>query len=1181
MLLRSLEIFGFKSFAERTKFVFDQGITGIVGPNGCGKSNIVDAIRWVLGEQKTRNLRSDKMENVIFNGTTGKRKSHLAEVSLTFENTKNILPTEYTTVSITRKLYRSGESEYLINGVGCRLKDIQNLFLDTGIGSDSYAIIELKMVDEILTNKDNERRKFFEEAAGISKYKTRKKQTLKRLQDTDGDLERVEDLLFEIEKNLKSLERQARRTQKYFELKEEYKITSSQYAYLLSANIRERQQQSHYIQQTLTEKHTHIQSTFAIQEARLQELKKQLLDQEKSLSLAQSDMNNHIKHIQEVETQKSIKNERLKYLQQREIAIHNQLVSEREQVQEYEHSLKTAQQSYEQIQAHLQDQQKEVDQLSEELVIQHERLDIQKEDTSSAQSNYRELEQEIQSLTRNQDVLSVQMDSLTRELERATEDQSHQHEDLGAFSVKSEELSQEVNTLKGEVDQIESLKLQQTEAISATEKEISQLKDQIYKTNRLLDARQNEYNLTKDLVENLEGFPESVKFLKKNARWIREAPLVSDILNCPEKYKVAMENYLDSFLSYYVVPTRKDAVLSVHMLAEASKGRANFFILEELNEYKIRNPLLFTQAKAALDIVEVEDSYKRLAAYLLDRVYFVPNESDLPEELPDELVFLTHSGSLTRKKFIVSGGSLGLFEGRRLGRAGNLEKLEKEIASFDQKLIQQKDQLDQLLAQLERVKQPKYQQQLSQAQGQLNQKERDLSVIQSKENEYKAFLERVGKRKAELEGERNKLEISLNELIPQLAIKREELLRQATLSEQQKTLEQEIQQQVNTLTAQFNQAKIQLVQLQNQHDNILRDIQEKNNNIHRINKNHTQLKEEISRVRSDVEALASSNSHDDETVMELYEQKKEKEQHTDLLEQKVGMIKSGIIQVENKLSALRKEREEITQQQQDLSEKTTEIRLELHSLKERMSVEFQIDIEELDAETLFQDANGQHDMAKMEEDVQKKRQKIQTYGEINPMAIEAYNEMKERYDFMESQRQDLLEAKNSLLDTIQEIDDTAKERFNETFGLVRENFLNVFRSLFSENDTCDLILMNPEDPLESEISIIARPKGKRPLTISQLSGGEKTLTAVALLFSIYLIKPAPFCIFDEVDAPLDDANIDKFNNIIRDFSEYSQFIIVTHNKRTMAATNVIYGVTMENMGVSRVIPVNLETLNLN
>jgi len=1181
MLLTSLEIYGFKSFAERTKFAFDQGITGIVGPNGCGKSNIVDSIRWVLGEQKTRNLRSDKMENVIFNGTDGKRKSHFAEVSLTFENTKNILPTEYTTVTITRKLYRSGDSEYLINGVGCRLKDIQNLFMDTGIGSDSYAIIELKMVDEILTNKDNERRKFFEEAAGISKYKTRKKQTLKRLQDTDADLERVEDLLFEIEKNLKSLEKQARRTQKYFELKESYKHISSQYAYLLTVNIHERQNQIKYLQQSLIDQHTQLQSEYAQKEARLQELKRMLLDQEKQLSVAQAALNAHIKHIQEVETQKSIKNERLKYLQQRQIAIQEQLTRDSGQLDEALEARDNLATQFEQVALQIKQQDQTVAQLEDQVAAQEDQLQQHEHTLRETQDQLHQIEADIQSFVREQEITQVQIDSLTKELQRAQEDQSHRSVDLGQFASKTHQLTEEVNTLTQQADEIQHLKHTQTRAIEDTEQAIATLKEQIYKTNRTLDAKQNEYNLTKDLVENLEGFPESVKFLKKNARWIREAPLVSDVLNCPEKYKVALENFLESYLSYYVVSSRKDAIRSVHMLAEASKGRANFFILEELEAYQAQTPLLFTQAQAALDVIEVEDTYKKLGAYLLDQVYFVPHETDLPDEIPSQTVFLTFSGNITRKRFVVSGGSLGLFEGRRLGRAGNLEKLEKELGQLNKKLTEQRTTLDTHLAQLEKLKQPQYQEQLSQTHQILNEKKRDLSVIQSREQEYKDFLDRVGQRAASLEAEREKLVSLVEEITPQLNISRESQQQAAVKHEQQKALTQEIRIQLNASKAAFNQAQIEQVKQRGSFDTLQRDRQQKIDQIERIQLTGKQLKEEMTQVRSDIEALVQSNNMDDEAVIELYERKKQKEEYTDTLEHQVGMTKSSIQQVDNALAGLRKKREHIAEQQSELTEQATEVRMEIHSLKERMSVEFQVELEQLDEAALFDKPVDTYDVELLEEKVVKLRQRVQTYGEINPMAIEAYNEMQERFDFMNTQRTDLLEAKQSLLDTISEIDETAKARFSETFERVRDNFHKVFRSLFTENDTCDLILIDPENPLESDISIIARPKGKRPLTISQLSGGEKTLTAVALLFSIYLIKPAPFCVFDEVDAPLDDANIDKFNNIIRDFSQSSQFIIVTHNKRTMAATNVMYGVTMENRGVSRVLPVDLESLQLN
>jgi chromosome segregation protein len=376
----------------------------------------------------------------------------------------------------------------------------------------------------------------------------------------------------------------------------------------------------------------------------------------------------------------------------------------------------------------------------------------------------------------------------------------------------------------------------------------------------------------------------------------------------------------------------------------------------------------------------------------------------------------------------------------------------------------------------------------------------------------------------------------------------------------------------------FNQAHIQLIHLRNQHENIEREAELKNQQIERFTENRSRLQQELLKVQTDIDELINSNLQDDEQVVRLYAQKKEMEARVGRLEQKVGMTRNSIRQVEEAGAEVRNRREEIKDKQAELKEQATEVRIETNALRERMSVEFQVEVSELSAEALFDKPVEKYDPAEVEEQLLKLRQRVQGYGEINPMAVEAYQEMKERYDFMVGQKNDLLDAKQSLLQTIEEIDQTAKEKFIETFVQVREHFQQVFRSLFSEDDKCDLLLLDEDNPLESDISIIARPKGKRPLTIKQLSGGEKTLTAVALLFSIYLIKPAPFCIFDEVDAPLDDANIDKFNHIIRDFAATSQFIIVTHNKRTMASTSVIYGVTMENLGISRVLAVSLDEI---
>lgn len=1180
MQLTKLELSGFKSFANRETLIFDKGITGIVGPNGCGKSNIVDAIRWVLGEQRSKNLRSDKMENVIFNGTSARRKGNVAEVSLTFENTKNLLPTEYSTVTITRKLYRSGESGYLINGVTCRLKDIHNLFMDTGISSDSYAIIELGMVDEILTNKDNERRKFFEEAAGISKYKIRKRQTLKRLKDTEDDLERVNDLIFEIEKQLKSLEKQARRTQRYFELKEQYKVVSSQFAYLHVRAIREKQQQLRVLETQVGDEIGRLQANLALHEARIQELKKELIDHERNLAEAQAALNQHLTKIRSLETEKSIKHERLKYLQQRETAVRNQRDTERSRqtqnqsslVQLQENHLRQAQAKDAQLELE-QQAQAELDQLKRHLSEQQTQLD-------SFVAQQRAAEQEVRRLQREQEIRQVKVQSLTSELQRTQEDRSRRAIDLDAFAAKKGSLQAAVSELSSQAQTLEERRDQHTQDVQSTEKLVNELKDKVYKTNRLIDAKQNEYNLTKSLVENLEGFPASVKFLKKQAAWMKQAPLLSDVFAVPETVKVAFENYLESYLSYYVVPTRDDALKAVHLLSDAAKGRANFFILSELDSYQPQAPLLFTQAQAALEVIDCAPDYKKLAAYLLDKVYLVRSESEIPAEIPEGTVFLTQAGNLAQRRFMLSGGSLGLFEGKRLGRAKNLEKLEKDLVTLqDQKKIEKRE-LEQATKRLDTLKRTNINEELEQIRQHLGQQERDLSVLVSREEEYTAFISRVGQRSEALEEELNSLQKQLGEIGPALKNEQESLQQLSSQAALFRGEVQEGQERVEASNRIHQEANIKLIHLNNEVQNLQREIAQKESAIDGFVETDQKLLAELNQVETDIQELINSNLQDDEHIVRLYKDKKEFERRVGFREEQVALAKNAIRQQEDGTADDRKKREDLIQRQQHLKDQATEIRLDLNSLKERLAVEFQLEIDDLQSDALFERPAEAYSLDELQDKVQVLRAKVQTFGEINPMAVEAYQEIRERYDFITTQKNDLLDAKLSLMDTISEIDQTAREKFLATFTEVRENFMAVFKSLFYEEDNCDLILMDPENPLESEINIIARPKGKRPLTIKQLSGGEKTLTAIALLFAIYLIKPAPFCVFDEVDAPLDDANIDKFNNIIRDFSNESQFIIVTHNKRTMVSTSVLYGVTMQNQGVSSVLPVSYQSLNL-
>ena len=711
MQLTKLEIKGFKSFADRVVINFDEGITGIVGPNGCGKSNVVDSIRWVLGEQKSRVLRSDKMENVIFNGTKARKQTQLAKFLSHSTIPRTLIPTEYSQVTITRRYYRSGESEYLLNGVTCRLKDITNLFLDTGIASNSYAIIELKMVDDILNDKDNSRRALFEEAAGISKFKIRKKETLRKLGDTDADLERVEDLLFEIEKNLKSLERQASQAKRYYELKDEYKNSSIALAKKAMNN-----QQEHFdtIQKHIQEendKKVALNSLVNEKEAAIEKAKADLITKEKLLSSRQKTLNEHVSTIRQYESDKKIKNERQKFL-------HDKIDSLKEQISQDKQSSERAAVSLEGLRNEARESEKEVTSILSKVEALKSDYEAQKNLTNEAQEKltslnqyYTEKKDHQFQVTKEIEIKDIQLKSMLGELSKTSEDSSEKSANLEEFKNRLAEIATERAGKQGTYDQLRAAEESLKEQISDTEGQLSKAREELAQVNRSLDARQNEFNLTKSLVDNLEGFPEAIKFLKKNPQW-KDAPLLSDILSCPEEYRVTIENFLEPYMNYYIVESKEDALQAVNLLSESTRGKANFFVLEQLKNHKAEAINAPDECVAALDLIDFDARYENLIKHLLWNVYISPNPTESNNE---EIILLDKEGKITLRKYSISGGSIGLFEGKRIGRAKNLEKLEIEIKDLhkkqsgaDQKIAKLQSQLEELRlssksAQLEEV----------------------------------------------------------------------------------------------------------------------------------------------------------------------------------------------------------------------------------------------------------------------------------------------------------------------------------------------------------------------------------------------------------------------------------------------------------------------------------------------
>jgi chromosome segregation protein len=1173
MRLQNLEVKGFKSFADKTVVNFNKDIIGVVGPNGCGKSNIVDAIRWVLGEQKSSQLRSDKMTNVIFNGTKNRKQGNIAEVSLTFDNDKNILPTEYSTVTITRQLYRTGESEYRINGVPCRLKDIKTLFLDTGIGSNSYAIIALGMVDDLLADRENSRRRLFEQAAGISKYKARKKETLLKLSGTTTDLERVEDLLFEIDGNLKRLERQAKRAKKYFEIKESYKEQSLDLALF--------QIQEHKLNYKTVEAKIKIEEDNLLKintestqfEANLEKAKAGNIEQEQALNDKQRKLSQTVGNIRNKENDKKMLVQRIQFIQQNQTTLTQDIDQTKNQIEQTEIDIdyyRGEVNTEKRIEETLENQLENVEERLENTRKEHGNLKIELDDFIT---NQQQLERAIFNIEKEKAIQNAQIGNSTRDIDSTNREIEVRQKDVANLEERRKAqyaLQAEKERLINALQQVEN---QRQEQLSDTENLIDKVREDLTKVNRQVDSKRNEYNLIKSLVDNLEGFPESIKFLNKNKNWDKQAPLLSDIFYCSPEYRVSIENYLEPYLSYYVVKNLEEALSAIQLLDKSKKGKANFFLLDAINTQDIDIQTTENTTKA-LDVVQFDVKYQGLADNILGNVLINDAEDNIEPLTTENAIVLSKSGKYIQKRYSISGGSVGAFEGKRIGRKKNLELLSKEIADLQIQKDKLSAQFQELQTQQKRLKDGDKQRDIKRETELLSRLKQETVSIQTRLENFETYLKEAKDKKEQAERRIKNIETKIIEFDKQLEIK--QLERQALANEIAKkdSSYRVIADKLNKVSEEYNQQNIAFIKQQNKITTLQRELNFREKQVRDLTVKLETSQRNLAKSETELQEAEQGIQTLDKELIDLYGLKSDNQAYLTAAEEDYYKSRGTINEIEENIRQYNRQTNQTQQIISNLKDGFNDVKMKLTSIGERLKIEFEMSINDL----MNQSPNPELDRKQLEEAVGKLRGRLNNYGEINPMAVEAYDEMSERHIFIKEQRDDLLSAKKTLLDTIEEIESKATAQFLEAFNQVRDSFKKVFRTLFTEDDDCDLVLEDPDNPLESVIKITAKPKGKRPQTINQLSGGEKTLTATALLFSLYLLKPAPFCIFDEVDAPLDDANITKFNKIIKEFSADSQFIIVTHNKQTMAAVDVIYGVTMAEQGVSRVVPVDFRTL---
>ncbi len=1180
MYLSGLEILGFKSFPLKTSVEFAAGITGVVGPNGCGKTNVLDAIRWVLGEQRISVLRGGKMEDVIFAGTREMKPLGMAEVALHIVNNRGVLPTEYNNLSITRRLHRSGESEYLLNNVPCRLKDINDLFADTGMGAHAYSVIELDMVEAILSDKADQRRMLFEEAAGITKYKHRKKAALRKLEATEQDLLRLLDILGEVSTQVNSLSRQMKKAEryKYYEdrvrtvgqviLKEKYRRLHGQ---LLQARDEKR-----LCQIKLAELSGEIdrwelaREDYAVQgleiseqlrsiRAGIEEVSSYCHRLESEISVTEERIRSS--EVSDVNDRRDIENLKLKL---------EQLSLEKVAVVEKRTSLDK---SLSDAQADLQLREKALNEKLAEL--EHARTS-----TQSQQRDLFEVEgrRNLTEQTRTQ--LGRQIEELDGQLAKIRERESTlsaENQDclrlLAAVEEKQQKCRDEISFLESNVVALETDR-------DATNARLTELQAMHNSSSVALRTVEAQAELLNRMIAHYEGYGSGVTSIFSNRDEISGIiDTAANLIQVKPEYVAAIETALGDAAEYIVVADRPAAHKAIAHLRENKRGRATFIIKSELDtwskDHKLARPGGFGgNLVHAADVISATPGYEKLADLLLGDVLIVTDQVSaerLIELGQGDFRVVTLDGHYYPTRQVHTGG--GDKQMPLLGRESDLTRLKAEITQLTSYCESTKDELERW-----GLHKTQIEGNLSGAARQLSQLRNSAAELQIEHAGHKLRIQQIHDSRNEFESEISRLSEKLASLQSQLSELEGDVSRLTadtegrliSLQSQHSTVEV-LQQEVSSAAHEVEDLRLRAIRLQT-------ELSSLDNNLQRIEdlttEMHSQREYRLRACEARISEVAGLRDRVTECRLQLEEKSREREtmRNDELtLTTKQGGLAEKQSEFDQILKANRRQREETNTQNQTMLVHETELNARHEDVIQQLRELYDIEVSSI----VMPEPLADDTFHELEAELQDCRSRQQQIGMVNMLALEEYERESERERFLRGQIDDLTRAKDDLKSTITRINSTARKMFAETFVKVRTNFQGVFAELFQGGEA-DLRLENEEDPLESPVQISARPRGKRFLNITQLSGGEKALTAISLLFAIYLVKPSPFCILDEVDAPLDDANVMRFLRMVRSFIGKTQFIIITHNKRTMEQCDRLYGVTMQQPGVSQIVSVDFE-----
>ena len=1181
MYLKRLEMQGFKSFADKTILEFMPGITSVIGPNGSGKSNISDAIRWILGEQSMKSLRGTKTQDIIFAGTQNRKSLGFAEASLIFDNTDGTLPIEYSEVTVTRKIYRSGETGYYINKVPCRLKDIVELFMDTGIGRDGYSIIGQGKIDEILSNKSEDRRHIFEEAAGIVKYRTRKEETEKKLEQTKLNLLRINDILTEIEGNLEPLQIQSDKAKKYLNLKEELKnIEVGLFIYNIEKykqSLEELTKDEEIMNSTLNQEEGKLEKIKILKEElkdRIDEITTQIENMQNIGFESQKEIEKLNSNINVAEAKIASNTENMETYKKEITELEEKITNLKEEIEQKQTKKDNLKENKEKFENELKSKEEELKKLTQKLSSKEIEIEKLKKQVEENTDKKYELQSEISMQTANFENLEKRQKQLDQEI-------SNNISELDRTRMKKEDIAKGFYEIENNRNKV----LKSIEEIDNKKQEInSKIKEfdiQIANNTNEMRMKQSRYNFLVETEKEKEGYIKSVKALLIDCEKIKELGkgmhgVLANIISVPTEYETAIEMCLGASLQNIVTDTEEDAKKLVEHLRKNNLGRASFLPISSVKGKKIENikGKKVGVVGIAADLISCDKKYEQIILNLLGRTVIVDNMQNainLAKENNYSFRIITIEGDIINPSGAITGGSVTKKTVNILGRSREIESLEKEIKKLKekiQKLEKDKEQYESssedVIEEVQSLEKQLQEIDITYA----TEKQRVVSIDENIEQIQKR-IEKLKDEKERAEENKNTIKISKEEnekLIENINKQNEE---DQKIIDEFSNANKDSQKYIDDLNfditnlkisvSSFNESEISIEEMtemiNKEIDTHTKNAENKKVQIKNANLENSKLKEEIENTKQEIKKVKSQVENSGENIEKLKQER---------IEQNEKLSKKEDEQTEQFKTI-----EELKAQITKMEVKKTKTEEDITDVINKMWEEYEL--------TPNNAGNYQkpENVALTQRKVNILRTDIKELGSVNVDSIEEYKNLKDRYDFMCEQRLDLEDTMAKLRKVIQEMTETMKKQFKDKFEIINKNFGEVFKELFG-GGMAEVTLTDEENILECGIDITVQPPGKKLQNMTLLSGGEKAFTAIALLFAILKINPAPFCVLDEIEAALDDVNVYRYAEYLKKFAKETQFLIITHRKGTMEAADTVYGVTMEEKGISKLLSMKLK-----